>query len=98
MTHTEGPNFLEAQPPCSMQGSSGVAVSRNGVAKGISEVRGVEFRPPKALASSTALEGSITSHCIATLPLNSATLFGTFFPGGTLLDSHSPKETTLLCW
>lgn len=61
MTHPEGPNFLEVQPPCSMQGSSGAAGSGNGVAEGISEVRDVEFRPPKAPASSTSLGGSISS-------------------------------------
>lgn len=64
MSHPEGPHLLAVQPRCSRQGSSGTAGSGNGAAKGASETRGswgVEFRPPKAPASSTTIEASICS-------------------------------------
>lgn len=67
MSHPEGPRLLAVQPPCSRQGSSGVASSRNGAAEGTGEtraLRGVEFRPPKAPASGTTIEASIhLLHC-----------------------------------
>lgn len=64
MSHLEGPHLLAVQPPCSRQGSSGTAASRNGAAEGTGEMRGlrgVEFRPPKAPASGTTIEASIHS-------------------------------------
>lgn len=64
MSRPEGPRLLAAQPRCSRQGSCGTAGSGNGAAEGASETRGswgVEFRPPKAPASSTTIEASICS-------------------------------------